>query len=132
MTERIHVDAHGLTRAHVLQLGLLEICRHPDVVDGNDSKQTLARLNPLAEFDDLAANDSADRGIDFRVANIKFCRAHIRSGSLQLSDARFRLGLSIHHLLGSRSCLLHLCLPLGDKTASCSGLLPNGSDGGTV
>jgi hypothetical protein len=37
-TEGIHKDAHGLTRAHVLKLGFLEICGDPDIVEGNDGK----------------------------------------------------------------------------------------------
>jgi hypothetical protein len=40
-----------LTRAHVLKLGgFLEIRRHPDIVNGNNRAQALARLNALAEF----------------------------------------------------------------------------------
>jgi hypothetical protein len=82
------MDAHGLTRAHVLELSLFEIRCHPDVINRNDGKQTLSRLNPLAEFDDLAANNTADRGIDFRIAKIQLCGAHIGAGSLHFADAR--------------------------------------------
>src|SRR5260370_7300905 len=49
-TERINMNVHRLTRTHVLELGFFEVRRHPDVVNRNDGKQTLSRLNPLPEF----------------------------------------------------------------------------------
>jgi hypothetical protein len=66
-TERINMNVHRLTRAHVFELSFLEVRRHPDIVNGNDGKQTLSWLNPLAEFDGLASNDTTDRRIDLRI-----------------------------------------------------------------
>src|SRR6266436_842020 len=77
-TERINMNVHRLTRAHVLELGFLEVCRHPDIVNGNDGKQTLSCLNPLAEFDGFASNDTTDGRIDLRIAKIQFRDAYIR------------------------------------------------------
>src|SRR6266481_655715 len=84
----IHMDTHGLTWAHVLKLSFLEVGGHPDIVDGNDGKQTLSRLNSLAEFYSLAANDAADRSIDSRVAKIQFRGKFIRLGALHFAGAR--------------------------------------------
>src|SRR5258708_23571995 len=111
-TERINVNVHGLTRAHVFELSFLEVRRHPDIVNGNDGKQTLSWLNPLAEFDGFASNDTTDRSVGFGIAEIEFSRPTIRLGLAHLADARFRLGLCINHLMRSRSRLLHLCLAL--------------------
>jgi hypothetical protein len=70
-TERIHVDSHRFSRTHVLELRFFEIRRHPDVLKRNNGEQALAGLNPLAELDRFAANNSADRSIDFRIAEIE-------------------------------------------------------------
>src|SRR5262250_3723530 len=59
-TERINMNVHRLTRAHVFELSFLEVCRHPDIVNRNDGKQTLPWLNSLAEFDGFASNDATD------------------------------------------------------------------------
>src|SRR6266404_7595373 len=67
-TERINMNFHSLTRAHIFELSFLEVRRHPEIVKGNDGKQTLSWLNPLAEFDGFASNDTADGCIDLRNA----------------------------------------------------------------
>src|SRR5499425_3027192 len=77
-TERINMNVHRLTRAHVFELSLLEVRRHPNIVKGNDGKQTLSWLNPLAEFDGFASNDTADGRIDLRIAKIQFRDAYLR------------------------------------------------------
>src|SRR5256712_11978602 len=79
-TERINMDVHRLTRAHVFELSFLEVRRHPDIVKGNDGKQTLSWLNPLAEFDGFASTDTTDRSVDFGVAQVEFRRPHIHLG----------------------------------------------------
>src|SRR5215510_12832885 len=94
-TERINMDVHRLTRAHVFELSFLEVRRHPDIVKGNDGKQTLSWLNPLAEFDGFASNDTTDGRVDFGIAQVEFSRANIRLGLAHLADARFRLGLCV-------------------------------------
>src|SRR6266566_3666784 len=94
-TERINMNVHGLTRAHVFELSFFEVCRHPDIVNGNDGKQTLSWLNPLAEFDGFASNDTTDRSVDFGIAQIEFSRPNIRLGLAHLADARFRLGSGV-------------------------------------
>src|SRR6267143_4384128 len=81
-TERINMDVHRLTRAHVFELSFLEVRRHPDIVNGNDGKQTLSWLNPLAEFDGFASNDTTDGRIDLCIAKIQFRGAYIGFGSL--------------------------------------------------
>src|SRR5260370_31938135 len=98
-TERINMNVHRLTRAHVFELSFLEVRRHPDIVHGNDGKQTLSWLNPLAEFDGFASNDTTDRSVDFGIAQIEFSRPNIRLGLAHLADARFRLGLGVVYLL---------------------------------
>src|SRR6266446_5595199 len=94
-TERINMNVHRLTRAHVFELSFLEVCRHPDIVNGNDGKQTLSWLNSVAEFDGFAANDSADRSIDFRIAEIELGRSNVRLTLTHLATARLRFCLSI-------------------------------------
>src|SRR5258708_29902323 len=47
-TERINMNVHGLTRAHVFELRFFEGCRHPDIVNVNDGKRTLSWLHPLS------------------------------------------------------------------------------------
>src|SRR6266566_2332798 len=98
-TERINMNVHRLTRAHVFELSFLEVRRHPDIVKGNDGKQTLSWLNSLAKFDGFAANDSTDRSVDFGIAQIEFSRPNIRLGLAHLADARFRLGSGLVYLL---------------------------------
>src|SRR5258708_38356133 len=71
-TERVNMNVHRLTRAHVFELSFLEVCRHPDIVNGNDGKQTLSWLNSLAEFDGFASNDTTDGRIDPRIPKIQF------------------------------------------------------------
>src|SRR5260370_1758800 len=98
-TERINMNVHGLTGAHVFELSFLEVRRHPDIGKGNDGKQTLSSLNPLAEFDGFASNDTTDRSVDFGIAQIEFSRSNIRLGLAHLANARFRLGLGVVYLL---------------------------------
>src|SRR5258708_5114513 len=124
--------ADGLTWAHVLKLGFLEIRRHPDIVNRNNGKQALPRLNPLAEFDSLAADDTADWRVDLRVAKIQFRGAYIRLGSLYFADARLRLGLRVRTPLGGRSRLLYLCLPFRDEATRLRDFLLNGCDSSAV
>src|SRR5215469_13469508 len=76
-TERVNMDVHRLSRTHVLELGFFEVRRRRDIVNGNDGKQTLSWLNPLAEFDGFASNDTTDGRIDLRIAKIQFCSAHV-------------------------------------------------------
>src|SRR4029077_595231 len=116
-TEGINMNAHRLTRTHVLELSFLEVCRHPDIVKGNDGKQTLSWLNSLAEFDGFAANDSADRSIDFRVAEIELGRANVRLGLAHLASARLRFCLGIAYLLWGSAGGLDLGLSLSDQAA---------------
>jgi hypothetical protein len=66
--ECIYMDTHGLVRPHEFELGLFEVCRNPDVIEWNNCKQGLSRLDALADFDRFAANDSADR-IEVRSRN---------------------------------------------------------------
>src|SRR5215469_2865827 len=131
-TERINMNFHSLTRAHIFELSFLEIRRHPDIVKGNDGKQTLSWLNPLAEFDGFASDDTADGRIDLRIAKVQFRGAYISFGSLHFTDPRLRLGLCVNHLLRSRSRLLHLCLSLCDEATRLRDLLLNRSDSRAV
>src|SRR5438128_207780 len=94
-TERININFHSLTRAHIFELSFLEVRRHPDIVKGNDGKQTLSWLNPLAEFDGFASNDTADGRIDLRIAKIQFRDAYIRLRLIHLAHAGIRFGSGI-------------------------------------
>src|SRR5229473_4774320 len=67
-TESVNMNVHRLTRTHVLELGFFEVRRHPDVVNRNDGKQTLSWLNPLAEFDGFASDDTTDGSVDFGIS----------------------------------------------------------------
>ena len=46
--ERVDLDGRALAGAHVLQLRLLEVRGHPDVVELDERHQRLARLHDLA------------------------------------------------------------------------------------
>src|SRR5260370_8822039 len=65
-TERINMNVHRLTRTHVLELGFFEVRRHPDVVNMNDCKHTLSRLNPLPLCGGFPLCDSVDPLISLR------------------------------------------------------------------
>src|SRR5260370_40079412 len=97
-TERINMNVHGLTRAHVFELSFLEVRRHPDIVKGNDGKQTLSWLNPLAEFDGFASDDTTDGTVDFGIAKIEFSCPTIRLALPHLPAPRFRLPFSSSHI----------------------------------
>src|SRR5215472_3951747 len=114
------MNAHRLTRAHVFELSFFEVCRSPNIVNGNDGKQTLSWLNPLAEFDGFASNDTTDRSIDFGITQVEFSRANIRLGLAHLADARFRFGLGVVYLLRGGVCRLQLSQFLLDQTAQLS------------
>src|SRR5207302_4141795 len=119
-TERINMNFHSLTRAHVFEQSFLEVRRHPDIVNGNDGKQTLSWLNPLAEFDGFASDDTTDGSVDFGIAKIEFSCPNIRLGLAHLADARFRLGLGVVYLLRGGMCRFHLSQFLLDQTAQLS------------
>src|SRR5229473_6027750 len=131
-TERINMNVHGLTRAHVFELSFFEVCRHPDIVNGNDGKQTLSWLNPLAEFDGFASNDTTDRSVDFGIAQIEFSRPNIRLGLAHLADARLRFCLGIAHLLWGSASSLDLGLSLSDQAAQLPDLVLLGSNHGAI
>src|SRR5437667_4637143 len=131
-TERINMNVHRLTRAHVFELSFLEVRRHPDIVNGNDGKQTLSSLNPLAEFDGFASNDTTDRRVDFGIAKIEFSRPNIRLGLAHLADARFRLGLGVVYLLRGGMCRLYLSQFLLDQTAQLSDFVLFGNNRGAI
>src|SRR5215467_3666973 len=131
-TERVNMDVYRLTRTHVLELGFFEVCRYPDVVNGNDGKQTLSWLNPLAEFDGFPSNDTTDRSVDFGIAQVEFSRANIRLGLAHLADARFRLGLGVVYLLRGGMCRLHLSQSLLDQTAQLSDFVLFGNNRGAI
>ena len=71
LIEGIHVDGHPLFGAHLLQLGFLEICRHPEVGNGNIGHQLLARRDLLPGFGVLSADDAVHRSEDLRVREIQ-------------------------------------------------------------
>src|SRR5207244_12290566 len=77
-TERINMNFHSLTREHIFELSFLEVRRHPDIFKGNDGKQTLSWLNPVAEFDGFASNGTADGRIDLRMCQVPFRHAYLR------------------------------------------------------
>src|SRR5437899_5781635 len=63
-TERINMNVHRLTRAHVFELSFLEVRRHPDFVKGNDGKQTLSWLHPLALVDVFGCDNNFNGSVD--------------------------------------------------------------------
>src|SRR5437762_13779525 len=127
-TERINMNFHSLTRAHIFELSFLEVRRHPDIVKGNDGKQTLSWLNPLAEFDGFASNDTADGRIDLRIAKIQFRDAYIRLRLIHLAHAGIRFGSGIAQLLWRATCSHNLSRSLGDQTAALGNSVLFGGD----
>ncbi len=89
-------------------------------------------LNPLAEFDGFASNDTTDRSVDFGIAQIEFSRPNIRLGLAHLADARFRLGLGVVYLLRGGMCRLHLSQFLLDQTAQLSDFVLFGNNRGAI
>src|SRR5580704_2218566 len=45
--ESVHPDGYGLSGAHVFELRFFEVCGDPDIVQGDNREQTLARLNTM-------------------------------------------------------------------------------------
>lgn len=126
------MDGHGLPRLHVLHLCLLEVCSHPNVIHGNDGEQRFPGLNALADFNCFAANDSADRRIDFRITKIEFCCANVRLSLAYLAHARFHFGPGIGHLLWGSTCGPYLRLSLRDQASGLGNLVLYGDDDGAV
>src|SRR5437016_12016534 len=46
-TERINMNFHSLTRAHIFELSFLEVCRHPDIVRSEEHTSELQSLTNL-------------------------------------------------------------------------------------
>src|SRR5271167_3207102 len=91
----VHFDVRLLTGLHVLELRFFEIRGHPDIVQGNNHQESLARLHDLARLDRLVRGHSVDgrddvavaeielRGVErgaglfhFRQFSLRVCRAH--------------------------------------------------------
>src|SRR5207245_11242354 len=87
-------------------------------VKGNDGKQTLSWLNPLAEFDGFASNDTADGRIDLRIAKIQCRDAYIRLRLIHLAHAGIRFGSALALLLWRATCSHDLSRSLSDHAAA--------------
>src|SRR5665213_264514 len=54
----VGMNGDGLTRPHATQLGFLEVCGDPDIVNRNDGQQRLTGLHPVTKFDGLVPHHS--------------------------------------------------------------------------
>ena len=77
----VGAEGHALAGLHLLQLCFFEIGGDPDVVDGNDGQQLLARLHALAGFHGLAPDDPAYRRDDLCIAKVELRRSKLRPGA---------------------------------------------------
>ena len=124
---RIDMNLHGLQGLHVLELGLLEVRRHPNILERNQGEQILPRRNVLIDLNALARDDAVGRRHDSGVAQVEFslielglCLFHLRLGLFSAGTLRshlLRTGLRV--LL----CRLRLLLLLAGHLHCVSGSL---------
>ena len=67
-SEGVDSDGNWLARPHPFKLRLFEVRSDPDVVQWNDHKQALSRLNAMTKLNRFSSDNAAHRCIDFRVA----------------------------------------------------------------
>ena len=67
-SETVNADCGGLAGYHPFELRLFEVCSDPDVVQGNDHKQALPRLDTMSKLNRFSSDNAAHRCIDFRIA----------------------------------------------------------------
>src|SRR3989442_12408972 len=80
-------DLGAHARPYAPELSLLEVREHPDVVQGDDGEQRLARLHHLPDLDGLLGDEPGHRRTDRRVVEVELREAE--------RDLRFlELGLS--------------------------------------
>src|SRR5271156_70163 len=60
-----------LVLVHLFKLGLLEICRNPDVIERDEGHHVLADADILAKLDAFAGDDAGLRGDDPGIAEIQ-------------------------------------------------------------
>ena len=95
----VHPDGDVLARAHLGELGFLEVRRHPQVV-GHDGQQGLAGVDVVADVDGALCDAAVLRGVDGRVAEVELGRGDGHVGGLQvggggLDGAALRLELGL-------------------------------------
>src|SRR3989442_4243432 len=77
--ERVDVHLHALAGTHVLQLRLLEVGCHPDLVDLHEREERLARLHDLSDVDAFLRNNAGRRRVHDGVLKIQLCLRQIRA-----------------------------------------------------
>src|ERR1700746_1721125 len=98
-SESVDANCHKLARPHPFELRLFEVRGDPDVVQRNNDKQALSRLDAVTELNRFPSNHAADRSVDLRVAEIELSSVQVGAGLLQVSRRRFGLGAGVANLL---------------------------------
>src|SRR5262249_15657728 len=88
-TDGVNFDFHRLSRFHVLQLRLFEVCGDPDIIDIHQRHQRLPWLHVLAHFGSAVTNNSVQRRTDLRVLKIQLSLLQL---SLVLGRCRLSRG----------------------------------------
>ena len=92
-TVHIYVNLHLLIGPHQVKLGLLEVRRHPQILQGDQRDQVLPHADVLAHFDVLGGDDSVHRRDDLGVAQVELCLIQLGARLFHLRRCLVRLGL---------------------------------------
>src|SRR5260370_823590 len=106
----IFMDRHRLAHAHVLNLVLLIVGDHPDIIQRHQRHQRLRGLYYLTYLDLLVGDHSTHGRANCGVLQIKFCLLECRSTGLHQPFGRTGVGPRNQYLIGrsTRSCYLGL------------------------
>src|ERR1043166_987287 len=69
-SESVDADRDGLAGSHPFELRLFEVCRNPDIVQGNDHKQALSRLDTMSKLNRFSSDHAAYWRVDFGVLRL--------------------------------------------------------------
>src|SRR5271170_5019425 len=126
--ETINMNGDGFSGLHTAELCLFEVCGDPDVINRNDCKQCLTRLNAIPNLDGFVPDNATYRSVDRGVAEVQLRRANICPCLLQSTIGRGEPCASVRYLLGSCLRCVNLSLTLRDcacglgNLAFCGGL----------
>ena len=93
--KRVDVDGDRLAGLHPPQLNFFEVCCDPDVIQWNDHKQPLTRLDAMTNLDRFSSDDAAHGRVDFGIAEIQLCGAQICPGLLQMAAGGIRFSARV-------------------------------------
>src|SRR5262249_46559399 len=121
--ERVHSDRDRLTRSHVFELRLFEVCGDPEVIQRDDREQTLSGLHAMPQLHGLSSDYAAHGSVDFRITEIQLSGAQVGASLLQMAACRIGFRARIGYLLGSDPRGIYLRLALCHETSGLGDFL---------